>query len=231
MSTAKFKKGRKNHWRISLRKTGCSSFLRGRRCNDADRLATDRRKKRFPHFSLKSPFMKINMIHLRRYGQKVFHLFFCFSLSIRPPRDYTQIQLGLIEASCVLCYLVRDVVVVAFLPFVILVLRFYRHQIRMGTHTPILWPDCRRRSGEKVITDTCHEGNNGHRSTGKPKWCIQFDWLTAKRDGVEESMLFRGAKPLALAGLAVCKTGVTGALPRRSPQAFSYEVSIYRKKK
>lgn len=49
----------------------------------------------------------------------------------------------------------------------------------------------------------------------------QIDWLTAKRDGVDESMLFRGANPLALAGLAVGKTGVTGALPRRSPQAFS----------
>jgi len=52
---------------------------------------------------------------------------------------------------------------------------------------------------------------------------------TAKRDGVdEESMLFRGANPLwltLLAGLAAGKTGVTGALPRRSPQAFSYDVS------
>ena len=45
--------------------------------------------------------------------------------------------------------------------------------------------------------------------------------LTANRDGVDESMLFRGANPLAWAGLAVGKTGVTGALPRRSPQAFS----------
>lgn len=56
---------------------------------------------------------------------------------------------------------------------------------------------------------------------------------TAKRDGVdEESMLFRGANPLLvtlLAGLAAGKTGVTGALPRRSPQAFSYDVSMKKK--
>ena len=48
----------------------------------------------------------------------------------------------------------------------------------------------------------------------------------------EESMLFRGANPLLvtlLAGLAAGKTGVTGALPRRSPQAFSYDVSVKRK--
>lgn len=54
--------------------------------------------------------------------------------------------------------------------------------------------------------------------------------LTAKRDGVdEESMLLRGPKPwllALLAGLAAGKTGVTGALPRRSPQAFSYDVSV-----
>jgi hypothetical protein len=57
--------------------------------------------------------------------------------------------------------------------------------------------------------------------------------LTAKRDGVEEeSMLFLGANPLVLAllaGLAAGKTGVTGALPRRSPQAFSYDVSVKEK--
>ncbi len=55
--------------------------------------------------------------------------------------------------------------------------------------------------------------------------------LTANRDGVDESMLFRGANPLALAGLAVGKTGVTGALPRRSPQAFSYDVSVKGRRK
>lgn len=48
----------------------------------------------------------------------------------------------------------------------------------------------------------------------------------------EESMLFRGANHLLvtwLSGLAAGKTGVTGALPRRSPQAFSYDVSVKRK--
>ena len=46
-------------------------------------------------------------------------------------------------------------------------------------------------------------------------------------------MLFLGANPLVLAllaGLAAGKTGVTGALPRRSPQAFSYDVSVKEKK-
>jgi hypothetical protein len=47
----------------------------------------------------------------------------------------------------------------------------------------------------------------------------------------EESMLFRGANHLLvtwLSGLAAGKTGVTRPLPRCSPQAFSYDVSVKR---